>query len=240
MDAPKDADEVVAMLEAMPLAERQRVAAALASEKSAGSEEIDGAHTKLKHALAAEKTWVYDGHDEQATLDEPWIDELNDNESNFAGAKIVFQFTSEKKCGGKINFEVNLKDMTIENLSTHTKSKLHRMEMRVLCAKDMLAEDATTEINALQKNGWTMHWQVKDEWGWKNMNEDVNHTLLTEFGRLNPQVEVTHKWIHPKKKMRLTTIYDVDINEEEQTSRDGKKNKRAVRLVAMREWDRHN
>ena len=44
----------------------------------------------------------------------------------------------------------------------------------------------------------------------------------------------------PKKKMRLTTIYDVDINEEEQTSRDGKKNKRAVRLVAMREWDRHN
>ena len=113
MDALSAVDEVKAMLAKMPPDERKKVAALMAKECSEGSQPIqpmetdgqasDGAHPRIAHASAAEKTWVYDGHDEQATLDKTWVEGLNDNESNFPGEKTVYKFASEKKCGGKSN-----------------------------------------------------------------------------------------------------------------------------------------
>jgi len=240
MDEPKNLDEVLEIVKNLSGAERARVLEELTEKGSEVSQPIDGAHTRLKHAGAVEKTWVYDGPDEQVMLDQEWITELNDNDSKFPGQTKVYKFIRERQWRWKIDFEVNTGNMTIENFRTKEKSNLHRKEMRVLSVKGMLAEDDTHEIDALQKNGWTVHWQFEGDWGWENMSEQSNQTLLAEFARTHTNVELTHEWTHPRKKARKTTIYDVDISEEQQTSRDGTNNKRAVRLVAMRAWDRHN
>ena len=113
--------------------------------------------------------------------------------------------------------------------------------MRVLAVKDMLADGSTADIDAFQKDDvWKMQWQVEDNCGWTNMTEDSNQALLTEIAAQNANVELTHEWQHPKTKKWKKTIYDVDLSLEQQTSREWHKTQRVVRLVAMREWNRHN
>ena len=162
---------------------------------------------------------------------------VEDAEGNFGSDMSEFEFASRQKSGAEIKFEVNLLDMTITNLKTDTKSVLYRKEMRVLAVKDMLADGSTAGIDAFQKDDvWKMQWQVEDNWGWKNMTEDSNQALLTEIAAQNANVELSHEWQHPKTKK----WNDVDLKLEQQTSREWHKTQRAVRLVAMREWNRHN
>ena len=249
--------EVLAALAKMDPGQKAQVAAALAGEGYDGSQPMAGMEVEqgasdgsqpIAHAGAVEKTWVYDDVSGQQALDKLWIEVLNAAEGNAVTVrhKFAYQLKIELahllKCGTEIKFEVNLTEMTITNLKTKKDSVLHRKEMRVLAVKDMFADVYTADrMRVFQKDYvWKMQWQVEENCGWKNMTEDSNQALLTQIAAQNAHFELTDEWRHPETNKWNKSTYDVDLSLEQLTSREWPQTQRAVRLVAMREWNRHN
>ncbi len=75
-------------------------------------------------------------------------------------------------------YEVDIDAMTSTNKESKKARALHRMQLRILGVNDMLEAGSTAPFSALINNGWTMHWQVEDFCGWKNVTEASNQTLL--------------------------------------------------------------
>jgi hypothetical protein len=212
----------------------------LVEGESEGSQPIQ----KIENAGVVEITWAYDdwAYDDdlgQKMCDKEWTERLNDKSGSVDGGELEYAFETVYPKGGKVKYRANITDvsrMTITKLKTKTQHVLHKLEMRVLSAKDMLAAGSTAAIDEYQKDdAWTMRWQFEDNSGWQNMTEDVNKTLLTEIAAQKAKVEVTHEWKHPTSGYWNKTKYDVDLSLEQQTSHEWHKRSRAVRLVAMRE-----
>jgi hypothetical protein len=195
----------------------------------------------IQHAGEPEKTWDYEYYGDQKMCDTTWIEILNHNDETVESGAFEFALETENLRGGKRKWEANTTDMKLMDMKTKKLHDLRKLEMRVLSPKDMLEAGSTTDIAAFQKDDvWTLRWQVEDNSGWKNMTEDVNNALLTELEAKNVHVEITHEWLHPGSQKWKETKYDVDLSLEQQTSREWQGTQRAVRLVAMREWQRHN
>ena len=249
--------EALAAVAKLDTGEKAEVAAALAregydgSQPMAGMEVYDGVSDgsqPIAHAGAAQKTWVYDDVSGQHPLDKLWIEVLNAAEGNAVTVRHKYAYQLKIKlahlleCGTEIKFEVNLTEMTITNLETKKESVLHRKEMRVLAVKDMLADDYIADrMRVFQTiwprlaekscDVWKMQWQVEEKYCWKNMAEDSHQALLTQIAAQNPYVELTDDQF---------VTYDVNLCSEQLTSRESPQTQRAVRLVAMREWNQHN
>jgi hypothetical protein len=210
-------------------------------EKPAGSQSEGSQPIHIfEHASESEKVWTYDVDGNQIMCDKVWIDILNHGDE-FNSEASEFALERDNNRGGKRTFEAHIIEKTFKDMKTKKTHVLQKMEIKVVSVTGMLAAESTADIAAFQKDdAWKMRFQFEDNHGWQNMTEDVNNVLLAELDQQNANVEVTHEWTHPSNRAWKSTIYDVDFNSEQQTSREGFKTQRSIRLVAMREWGRND
>jgi hypothetical protein len=212
-----------------------------ARETPAGSQS-DGSQPIhiFEHASESEKVWTYIVDDNQIMCDKVWNDILNLGDE-FPSQGSEFALERNNTRGGKRTFEAHILEKTFKDMKTRKTHVLQQMEIKALSLPGMLAAESTADIAAFQKDdAWKMRFQFEDNHGWQNMTEEVNNVLLAELDQQNANVEVTHEWTHPSNREWKSTIYDVDFNSEQQTSREGFKTQRSIRLVAMREWGRND
>jgi hypothetical protein len=137
----------------------------------------------LDHVGKVENAWVYEDDASLQMLDHNWIDILNKNDGNLQSFLTEFTFTRKLSNESLFSYvyDVDIDAMTSTNEKSKKARALHRMQLRVLGVKDMLAAGSMASFSALTNDGWTMQWQFQDFWGWKNMTEASNHTLLNAF-----------------------------------------------------------
>ena len=190
----------------------------------------------FEHASGSEKVWTYIVNGIPFMLDKVWNDILTLGDED-PGQGNEFALERNYTRGGKRTFEAHILEKTFKDMKTKKTHVLQKMEIRALSLAGMLEAESTADIAAFQKDdAWKMRFQFEDNHGWQNMTEDVNNLLLAELDQFKATVEVTHEWTHPSSHEWKSTIYDVDFNSEQQTSREGFKTQRSIRLVAMREW----
>ena len=194
----------------------------------------------FEHASESEKVWTYIVNGIPFMLDKVWNDILTLGDED-PGQGNEFALERNYTRGGKRTFEAHILEKTFKDMKTKKTHVLQKMEIRALSLPGMLEAESTADIAAFQKDdAWKMRFQFEDNHGWQNMTEDVNNVLLAELDQQSANVEVTHEWTHPSNREWKSTIYDVDFNSEQQTSREGFKTQRSIRLVAMREWGRND
>jgi hypothetical protein len=149
---------------------------------STGSQPIESPRV-LDHVGKVENAWVYEDDASLQMLDHNWIDILNKNDGNLQSFLTEFTFTRKLSNESLFSYvyDVDIDAMTSTNEKSKKARALHRMQLRVLGVKDMLEAGSMASFSALTNDGWTMQWQFQDFWGWKNMTEASNHTLLNAF-----------------------------------------------------------
>ena len=130
----------------------------LVEGESEGSQPIQ----TIENAGVVEITWAYDDDLGQKMCDKEWTERLNNKYRSVDGGELEYAFETVYPNGGKVKYRANITDMsrmTITKLKTNKQHVLHKLEMRVLSAKDMLAAGSTAAIDEYQKDdAWTMRW----------------------------------------------------------------------------------